>query len=582
MCRKYLAGHGESNSLEKLQPSFYSFMLPGVRPECSCVSKLGLSYRLNNWTAKNTPHITTPISSGVLRSPVNTLYRVSNWIQTCEQSHSECKQQTATNYVPKRLLEIFQLGLKLSVRLVSLDRAVPYTALSYCWGTKQRTTCTRFTESSWKDSGIPWDEIPETILDAILVTSQLDMKYLWVDAFCIVQDDELDMETQIAQMPHIYNNAVITVSAHNAESVNEGFLNRELLPIVYFGELYAIRARGFILAQDKVILTNHREITPLKGTFCPEPLDRRGWVLQESLLSRRWLKFTSGAIEWQCQRKLPIDFEEAKASYAFQNLPLHPTISQMRHRANFNYIMHTGKLYFENGLGHYEEIPSLDFDQPNEYPWQSLVKEYTSRSLSLVKDRSLAISGIAEQIGTRTGDKYCAGLWKSCLVDQLAWFAIACHEMYPEDRSLLGTDPDKILAPSWSWFSISAPVEFRVDNVLFTLEIIDVTMKLAHKEAPFGNVESGRLTVQGLVRNMNDTDRQHCADLGFSLNKPITKRSGRIIHLKLGQYRKSSEKSDPSAICLNLQNKYEHTWTRVGLSMQPDRGWSEPHILTII
>ncbi|KAL9607492.1 MAG: hypothetical protein Q9167_007593 [Letrouitia subvulpina] len=488
----------------------------------------------------------------------------------------------ATKYVPKRLFKIFRVGRRLSVRLVSLNRPVPYTALSYCWGTKQRTVCTHFTEARWKDSGIPWDHIPNTILDAILVTSQLDMEYLWVDALCIIQDDELDMETQIAQMPYIYNSAIITISAHNAESVDKGFLNRELLPTNYFGELYAFRARGFTPVQDKVILTNDREITTFEGTFCLEPLDRRGWILQESLLSRRLLKFTSSAIEWQCQGKLPMDFEEAKTSSTLENLPLHPTIAQMRHRANFSYIMHTAKLHCESGLGHYQEIPSLDFNQPNEYPWQSLVKEYTSRSLSRAKDRVLAISGIAEQIGARTGDKYCAGLWRSCLVNQLAWFAVACHETYPENRSLLGTDPYKIQEPSWSWISIPAPVEFCVDNLFFTLNVIDVTIKLSHKEAPFGNVEFGHLIVRGPTKHMNNTDHQDCADLGISLNTQTAKRSGPIIHLKLGQYQNFSEKPGPLALCLNLQNIDEHAWIRVGLSTQQDQGWSEPQTLTII
>lgn len=528
------------------------------------------------------PNTITPISTSILRCPTNTLYRVSNWIQTCEQSHSECKQQIRTKYVPKRLLEIIRVGRRLSVRLVSPNSPVPYLALSYCWGTKQRTRCTRFTEVSWKDSGIPCDQIPDTILDAILVTSQLDIEYFWVDALCIIQDDEVEMETQIAQMPYIYNSAVITISAHNAESVNKGFLDRELLRIVYFGELYTFRARGFIPAQDKVILTNDREITSLEGTLCPERLDRRGWILQESLLSRRVLKFTSSAIEWQCQRKFPMDFEEAKASSTLENLPLHPTIDQMRHRANFSYIMRTAELYCEGGLGHYQGIPSLDFNQPNEYPWQSLVKEYTSRSLSLENDRVLAISGIAEQIGTRTGDKYCAGLWRSCLVSQLSWFAVACHETYPEDRSIFGTDPGKIQEPSWSWISISAPVEFRVDNVLFILNVIDVIVKLSHKEAPFGNVEFGRLIFRGPIKHINHTDHQDCADLGFSLNTPIAERSGPIVHLKLGQYQKSSEKSDPLALCLNLQNKNKHALMRVGLSTQEDQGWSEPETRTII
>ncbi|KAK0471153.1 hypothetical protein IW261DRAFT_1572377 [Armillaria novae-zelandiae] len=50
-----------------------------------------------------------------------------------------------------------------------------YVALSYVWG-----------------EGIPSENIPKMIIDAIIVTHKLGFRYLWVDSFCILQDSEDD------------------------------------------------------------------------------------------------------------------------------------------------------------------------------------------------------------------------------------------------------------------------------------------------------------------------------------------------------------------------------------------------------
>ena len=48
------------------------------------------------------------------------------------------------------------------------------------------------------------NEIPKTFQDAIKVTRWLGVKYLWIDSFCIVQDDVLEWQTEAAKMADIY------------------------------------------------------------------------------------------------------------------------------------------------------------------------------------------------------------------------------------------------------------------------------------------------------------------------------------------------------------------------------------------
>ena len=159
----------------------------------------------------------------------------------------------------------------------------------------------------------------------------------------------------------------------------------------------------------------------------------------------------------------------------------------MRHQANLAYILETGSLCCAKGCQNL--IPDTSFNQPDVYPWHSLVEEYTGRAMTIAEDRTRAISGIAERIGTRTGDQYCAGLWRSSLVNQLAWSIrdYKSNVQYTEYHNRCQeeeTDPigDK---PSWSWLSQSKPIKLHVSDVSFTLQVTDVRMHLSQDDFRF-------------------------------------------------------------------------------------------------
>lgn len=59
----------------------------------------------------------------------------------------------------------------------------------------------------------PLFALPQTIEDVITVTLDLQFQYLWVDMYCIKQNDMLDFHTQIQQMDRIYRGAEITIIA---------------------------------------------------------------------------------------------------------------------------------------------------------------------------------------------------------------------------------------------------------------------------------------------------------------------------------------------------------------------------------
>lgn len=60
------------------------------------------------------------------------------------------------------------------------------------------------------------EEMPRTLLDAVTVTRDLGIRYLWIDALCIIQDDLLDLVSEIDKMTDIYKNATVVIAAEGA------------------------------------------------------------------------------------------------------------------------------------------------------------------------------------------------------------------------------------------------------------------------------------------------------------------------------------------------------------------------------
>jgi Heterokaryon incompatibility protein (HET) len=71
---------------------------------------------------------------------------------------------------------------------------------------------------------IPFIDLSQSIQDAISVTRQLGIPFLWVDSLCIIQDDPDDRAKEIAKMPQIYKKAYCTISTASAGASHQGFL----------------------------------------------------------------------------------------------------------------------------------------------------------------------------------------------------------------------------------------------------------------------------------------------------------------------------------------------------------------------
>lgn len=221
-------------------------------------------------------------------------HRARSWISNCLTSHRHDRSDHDSSFRPSRLLHIKEKPGSYQVQLSSTSRyqvgpVVPFVALSYCWGGDQQHKTTKQSIKSGAD--VVYHELPKTIQDAIKATVKLVYEYLWVDSLCIAQDDKEEIACEIAQMPLIYSNAVVTIAASVSKSASSGFLH-DRKDLVESGKIQVLWPDG----SSEVM----RLVLSKRDEFHPEPLDKRAWAMQERILSTRILDYRSRQLQFTC------------------------------------------------------------------------------------------------------------------------------------------------------------------------------------------------------------------------------------------------------------------------------------------
>lgn len=129
-------------------------------------------------------------------------------------------------------------------------------ALSYVWGppSASRLLTQRLNLEKLSRPGSLSGILPRTIGDAGKFACQLGFRYLWVDALCIVQDDDMENDRLINQMHQIYNAAVATIVAypgHHADDPLPGISQARNLTLNRV-EVMASQQRRIYLSKPRV------------------------------------------------------------------------------------------------------------------------------------------------------------------------------------------------------------------------------------------------------------------------------------------------------------------------------------------
>jgi len=318
-------------------------------------------------------------------------------------THKSCS--VSHTFVPTRLVDVNGLCL-----VENLPQHTKYAALSHSWGLKEDRKVpvlktTKRTLDSHKQR-IEWTELTRTFQDALCITRELSLRYIWIDSLCIVQDDTDDWAVQSSQMSSIYGGADIVISATRSAIGDNGILHTR--PAQVEVEKVMVRPR----------LLHDIFVDPNASKFGENPLFSRGWCFQERLLAQKVIHFAANELVWECNEELWCE------------------CGGIKHSGGENFKMRLGSILRQDD-------PSKRFNI-----WSEVIRAYASRDLTYETDRLPALSGIAQRFQTQYSGRYLGGLWEADLPLALLW-------------TEGGRDPLKgshvnrcDMSPSWSWLSL--------------------------------------------------------------------------------------------------------------------------------
>ncbi|KAH7069813.1 heterokaryon incompatibility protein-domain-containing protein [Paraphoma chrysanthemicola] len=452
-------------------------------------------------------------------------------------NHEHCGRQNDVPS-PTRLIDVESVCI-----ISSKGRSGKFAALSYCGGGATQIQLTTSTLAALGDH-IDIGSLPQSIQDSIRIVRSISIKYLWVDALCIVQDDTLDVSRQIGAMAGIYGDAYVTIVASSASCASEGYLHSHQVSKKSVNLPFRVSQEdfGIIGAQPSSQPQWIQRGIPTKL----EPINERAWTLQEQMLGNRLLLYNSDTLVWK-----------------------YVTLTK---NVDHSLCMPTPSLVLYSELSHrFSENPKLAAGS-----WRDILMEYTSRKATMIEDRLPAIAALAERFEPLLGP-YFAGLWERTLTDDLLWF-----QDPPKAENRL---EKKSKAPSWSWASCKGRVYsyewFHPRNPVCT--ILSLKTKLKNALAPYGEVCGGSITIHSkllfayvTVPNSNDSSGEYssCTYEAHAVFFSIEQRPCPRVLCQRATFLKYASTCARRSTCLDMCTLLLPHWSEVSshLSLNPDYG----------
>ncbi|KAH7382366.1 heterokaryon incompatibility protein-domain-containing protein [Phaeosphaeria sp. MPI-PUGE-AT-0046c] len=417
-----------------------------------------------------------PTPARVLHECLPTL---SSWIEDCIHHHN-CAPSDGP--LPSRILDFGEIPSD-QIRLRSTNReSARYIAFSHCWGTtghmQVRTTRANFSD---RLQGFKVDDLPKSYREVISIANALDVRYVWIDSFCIIQDDKDDWEAQSGDMAAIYNNAFLVVGASCAQDSSEGFIaSPSYKPSTRIATVENMDGTISDIYTRRIEQHGHL-CSPFAYNTTNGPLASRGWTLQEQILSRRMVHFEQFEMIWECRNAMKCECEELD-SYRAKD---------------------------------YKTVMESEFmsSKQSSKTWYSIVNEYHTRSLTHASDFLPALSGIVTHLQNFGAGEYLTGLWATKLHEQLLWHATTS----PPSRLCVRAQPYR--APTWSWASLDRPSKrkdgskiqffnsYHDSPLVASCHILRASCTRAGRDKN-GAILAGELNIEGrLIRIVYNQDR---------------------------------------------------------------------------
>ncbi|KAK3293653.1 heterokaryon incompatibility protein-domain-containing protein [Chaetomium fimeti] len=504
------------------------------------------------WLTDNMPDLPVGKEVPPKTSSEETLAWAVREIEHCKQNHEACNSFPPAP-LPSRVLDVCA-DSESGVRLYeSQGETSPYVALSHCWG-HQPFLRTLSGSLEKHKSEIPWSALPRNFQDAVEFTRKMGVRYLWIDSLCIIQDDIEDWRHEAAQMGAVYRNSTLVISAAKSEGAYGGLYaelpeKHRTYTVTFTPGQNDDRSSSSYCNSDagddndntnnppkeeateppekihlRLSLSHpHRLLSTHHAPSSTLPIFSRGWILQERFLSPRILHFGPEELSLECLSSTTCQCMPPPTSSAATT-----TTTALAAEASAAPDWYTHMLDRTARPKHYYSLPhwrsgALDATALA-LCWRRLVEDYTHLSLTCEGDVFPAVSGLARQMGSVRpevglggldgvdgpdgGERYVAGLWTgTLLLGDLLWRVelppagyVTSPEAVDQPRgvaAIWGPEavcrPGKWRAPSWSWGSVRAPVEFENGDgagVEPACEVVGVRCEPAGED-PMGELKEG-------------------------------------------------------------------------------------------
>ncbi|KAF3010475.1 hypothetical protein E8E14_005725 [Neopestalotiopsis sp. 37M] len=407
------------------------------------------------------------------------------WLSRCQANangiHAQCNQEIR-DWLPSRLLDVQgtldTALLKLVIPAENPDLFASdkrYITLSHCWGRWGAVNLPVLNTKNLHErttKGLDLLLLPQTFKDALVIAQWFQVRWLWIDSLCIMQDSVTDWEKESLMMHSVYKNALLNISADDAEDARSGcFRSRHQLSVYPLQLGLAGAGRSGI---DWFWLTCDSK--SLFERVLGAETASRAWIFQERQLSRRVLHFTSTEMIWECCAR------QARSKQPYFACETFPDGAPLE-----SAFMNRPKFQSQSDL---TDSSLADLHDT----WDMLCKSYSEKSLTKATDKAVAISGLAQEFQARLpNDSYVAGLWRSTLPQSLLWSS--------RDESAR-INVDDFVAPSWSWLSIDGPIAvFEPYHSTHALaDITNVSIDPVVSSEPTGSLRSASIEMQCYLR----------------------------------------------------------------------------------
>lgn len=145
-----------------------------------------------------------------------------HWWRECCEEHPSCPVLAEMPPLPTRVIDV-KLGPDQVCLVHAKGLQGSHTALSHCWGGEAPLKLLASNVSKFSQ-GIALESLPANFRDAIMIPRQLDIRYIWIDSLCIIQDSVTDWEDESKKMGDIYHKATLVIAAAAAENTSDGIL----------------------------------------------------------------------------------------------------------------------------------------------------------------------------------------------------------------------------------------------------------------------------------------------------------------------------------------------------------------------